>query len=303
MKVRTSNEFSNKDLRTVNQWAKVYKTPINGDMGINLWTNGHCCKSMKYYSVEEVRDMTEEEIENTKNEKRLERKEKAEQKKIRVKKSAERQAEQIRSETEYQTRISLGKTIGSDLIRRASENFNVDDLDPIDLIVFDTETTGVDSSNNEIIQISIIDGLGNILLNSYVKPYWSNNWDEAAKIHHITPEMVADAPYPHELVSKVLTIFESAKTLVAYNGEFDLRFLEAWGVKPNKNQKIVDVMKMFAPIYGEWNEYFGNYKWQPLTKCASHYGYEFKAHDSLEDVRATLYCYNKIISKRVINEN
>lgn len=52
-------------------------------------------------------------------------------------------------------------------------------------------------------------------------------------------------------------------------------------------------MIMFAEIYGEWNERRGSYKWQSLTKCATYYGYEFKAHDSLEDVKATLYCYKK----------
>lgn len=53
-------------------------------------------------------------------------------------------------------------------------------------------------------------------------------------------------------------------------------------------------MLAFAEIYGEWNEYYGNYKWQSLSKCAEYYGYTFKAHDSLEDVKATLYCYKKM---------
>lgn len=56
----------------------------------------------------------------------------------------------------------------------------------------------------------------------------------------------------------------------------------------------IDPMIMFAEIYGEWNERRGSYKWQSLTKCATYYGYEFKAHDSLEDVKATLYCYKKM---------
>ena len=40
--------------------------------------------------------------------------------------------------------------------------------------------------------------------------------------------------------------------------------------------------------------YFGDYKWQKLSTAASYYGYKFKAHDSLEDVRATLYVYKKL---------
>lgn len=58
-------------------------------------------------------------------------------------------------------------------------------------------------------------------------------------------------------------------------------------------------MIMFAEIYGEWNERRGSYKWQSLTKCATYYGYEFKAHDSLEDVKATLYAIKRCVRRNV----
>lgn len=53
------------------------------------------------------------------------------------------------------------------------------------------------------------------------------------------------------------------------------------------------VMREFASIYGEWSDRFGC-KWKSLGVCARYFDYSFDAHDSLEDVRATLYCYNKI---------
>ena len=56
-------------------------------------------------------------------------------------------------------------------------------------------------------------------------------------------------------------------------------------------------MMDFAPIYGEWSEYHGDYKWQSLSTCAAYYGYDWgedKAHDSLADCKATLFCYNRI---------
>ena len=67
-------------------------------------------------------------------------------------------------------------------------------------------------------------------------------------------------------------------------------------------EKWIDPMIMFAEIYGEWNERRGSYKWQSLTKCATYYGYEFKAHDSLEDVKATLYAYKKMREKEILRE-
>ena len=42
--------------------------------------------------------------------------------------------------------------------------------EPIDLIVVDTETTGLDASIDELLQVSIIDGDGNTLYNGYFKP-------------------------------------------------------------------------------------------------------------------------------------
>ena len=61
------------------------------------------------------------------------------------------------------------------------------------IIVFDTETTGV-TEDDEIIQLSIIDGNGKTLINEYVHPYWKKDWAAAARVNGITPEMVKDAP-------------------------------------------------------------------------------------------------------------
>lgn len=70
--------------------------------------------------------------------------------------------------------------------------------------------------------------------------------------------------------------------------------LEKWGISTDTKQKY-DVMEHFAPVYDERNSNFENYKWQKLTTCAGYFGYEFNAHDSLEDVKATLYAYRKLI--------
>ena len=60
------------------------------------------------------------------------------------------------------------------------------------------------------------------------------------------------------------------------------------------NERVYDVMSVFAEVYGEYSDYHGGYKWQKLTVAANYFGYKFHAHDSLEDVRATLHCYKKI---------
>ena len=166
-------------------------------------------------------------------------------------------------------------------------------------VVFDVETTGFDSSCDEILSISIIDGENNVLFNSYVKPYFHDSWEAAQAVHGILPEVVASAPYPHEIFKQVKAIFDSADVLIAYNGTFDMRFLSRWTIDFSLESKVYhDVMLLFAPIYKEWNEQYGNYKWQKLSTCAAYYGYDFNAHDSLEDVRATLFCFNKIMEDK-----
>ena len=84
--------------------------------------------------------------------------------------------------------------------------------------------------------------------------------------------------------------------IVGYNGSFDLGFLE--GLYSLENKQVIDVMELFAPIYGEVSEKYGGYKWQKLQNCADYFGYKFKTHDSYEDAKATLYCYHKIMERK-----
>ena len=159
-------------------------------------------------------------------------------------------------------------------------------------VVFDVETTGLDCGVDEIIQFSAIDENENILLSTYVKPEHTVSWPDAQRINGITPEMAADAPLFKEIREKVQHIFDEAEELIAYNGIFDIGFLQAAGIQFDfTRQYLYDVMLEFAPVYGEWSDYHGDYKWQKLITCAAYYGYGFNAHDSLEDVKATLYCY------------
>lgn len=164
-------------------------------------------------------------------------------------------------------------------------------------IVIDTETTGLSSDYDEILQLSIIDNNGNTLYNQYFRPQNCNEWEQAQAVNGISPDMVKDCPSIAAELPKIQAIFSSVRKIVGYNTFFDLDFLLAGGVDIAEDTEIVDVMRDFAEIYGEWNDYFGNYKWQKLTTRADYYGYDWgddTAHDSLSDCRATLYCYNQM---------
>ena len=171
------------------------------------------------------------------------------------------------------------------------------------LIVVDTETTGLNPSEDELLQVSIIDDSNNVLLDTYCKPQKTSTWPGAESVNHISPEMVSDAPAITDLIGEINQIVKNADVICGYNTSFDLGFLKSAGLTLDRDPDIIDVMKLFAPIYGEWNDYYEDYKWQKLTTCALYYGYDWNArgidaHNSLADCYATLYCYNKIMEER-----
>ena len=171
------------------------------------------------------------------------------------------------------------------------------------IICLDIETTGVDKTKDEIVQLSLINGNGKVLFNSYIKPTNHAEWPEAEAIHGITPGMVANNPTIMDVLPAINAILANAELIVGYNSDkFDIPFLKNNGVIFPTNVTTTDVMLEFAPIYGEWNDYHKSYRWQKLTTCAKYYGYEFKAHDSLEDVRATLYCFYRIAEEYASGE-
>lgn len=163
-------------------------------------------------------------------------------------------------------------------------------------VVLDFETTGLDADCNEILQVSAIDQDGNTLINEYCKPEFTTEWHEAEQIHGISPSAVKNKKHFKEYVEKLSDILSSTEQIIIYNAEFEISFLKKYKVKFNKN--IYDLMLKFASIYGEWNSYWESYTWQKLSVCCSYYGYYLgNAHDSLEDCKATLYCYYKVINK------
>lgn len=173
------------------------------------------------------------------------------------------------------------------------------------ILCFDVETTGLSLEEDEILHLSIVDGTGKTVFNEYIKPTRHESWDGAEAIHGISPSDVADKPTIEEYRDIINDIFKGAKLLVGYNNiYFDNAFLKKAGIQYPEDIKMYDVMLKFIPIYGEWNEMRQDYKWQKLAKCAEYYGFhgDGQFHDSLEDVRATLYCFNSMISEGQVKE-
>ena len=111
--------------------------------------------------------------------------------------------------------------------------------------------------------------------------------------------MVEDAPRISEKIAEINGILASAGTIIGYNTSFDLDFLSNNGLILPDDIEIIDVMQDFAPVFGEWSDYYEGYKWQKLTTAAAYYGYDWdnrpeRAHNSLADCFATLHVYQKM---------
>ncbi|HFJ9318690.1 TPA: exonuclease domain-containing protein [Bacillus tropicus] len=125
-------------------------------------------------------------------------------------------------------------------------------------VILDTETTGL-TLRDQIIEISVIDLAGKILLNSLVKPTIIIP-AEATSIHGITNEMVHGAPSWTTIYKELLEV-TVGKTILIYNAEFDLGMIENTCIANNvefKDFKSTCVMKMYA-------DYADSKKWISLS--------------------------------------
>ena len=96
---------------------------------------------------------------------------------------------------------------------------------------------------------------------------------------------------------QIQRIIKSADLIVGYNLDFDLNFLKKEEIK-FFNIDTFDVMIKFSLIYGEFDRR-RKYKYQKLKTCCAFYGYskEIDFHNSLEDAKATLFCYLEMIKE------
>lgn len=154
---------------------------------------------------------------------------------------------------------------------------------PEEVIVLDTETTGF-REDDEIIQLSGIDGYGREVLNVFLRPEKKTSWPQAEAVNHISPEMVRNCRTMSESRPHLQNFLNNYKCIVGYNIPFDIKMLNQSGIS-TKHMVSVDVMKLYVKHYGVWRN--GRYA-AKLVEAAEHYDYDFGAHDSLEDVKATL---------------
>ena len=301
-----------KDIKTERQWAKKGFVAVSEECGIFLWANYFHNGWFKYLHVSEVRKAAQEELDALFSDEKQRRNQNA--RKYRLKKIQEQEQERRElSETIGELEQALERVHGElrngkrgfqELCKILCSKLEICNVPTSDVIVIDTETTGFSAKQDELLQVSILDGnTGSTLFHSYVKPSFAGDWEDAEKINGIGPQTVQDAPFIFELLPAINSIVSKAKMLIGYNTSFDRGFLETYGVDFSSVETFVDVMEDFAVVYGDYNEYHNSFTWKDLETCAAYFGYDWgedTAHDSLADCKATLYCYNELQKEEYI---
>ncbi|WP_391591429.1 3'-5' exonuclease [Yersinia similis] len=185
--------------------------------------------------------------------------------------------------------IKAGKSLCKLSVKRHAKKWLKDNS-----LILDTETTGLDD-DAEIIEISIIDCTGKILLDTLVKPIKAIP-AEATAIHGITNDMVADAPTWRDIHYQFMTLTND-RTLLIYNALFDSRLIFQTAAANNcpvpEKKYIFDaecVMESYAKYYGQWDQKRNKFKWQRLSNAAEQQGVAIDGtpHRALADCKTTL---------------
>lgn len=167
-----------------------------------------------------------------------------------------------------------------------------------DFVVLDTETHDM---HGYVCQVAVVAPDGDILFQSLIKPPDPIE-PGAQSVHGISNEQVADAPELCDpaVAAELLAALEGT-TIIGWNVQYDLNALMRTAQHYTGNPHMMrlraalnlagaeDAMQIFAPIYGEWNDYHQSYTWQKLTTAAAYYGISSDgAHDAAADALMTL---------------
>ena len=118
-------------------------------------------------------------------------------------------------------------------------------MDRARILFFDLELTGF-YDRDEILSITIVDGFGELIMDTLVKPVRTTKWKKTEKIHGITPEMVADAPTLEELTPKIKEIFANADRIIAYGVSTDYSHIKYIYETPEERDALHDKVRCCA---------------------------------------------------------
>lgn len=163
---------------------------------------------------------------------------------------------------------------------------------PTDYCVIDIETTGLDASIDDAIEVAIVKVRNNSIIAKYDSLIYTDNYITSfiTNLTGITQEEIDDAPKP-EFVWKQVLDFIGNDILIAHNANFDINFIYDELLEndlPALENNFVDTLRLSRLTYKD----FENHKLQTLVTNLNINVQP--THRALDDVYATFELYKNI---------
>jgi len=152
----------------------------------------------------------------------------------------------------------------------------------IDWFVLDTETTGPDRDEDEIVEIAVLDSEGSEIIDCLVRPTCEIS-DGAKEVHGIGAQKLKGCPSMKHLHPN-LTSLLCRETVLIYNRSFDGPVIEnsfsARSIRINSNDwDLRCVMEAYAMAEGEWSDEYDSFSWVSLEQACRERGVSFEGTD------------------------
>lgn len=165
----------------------------------------------------------------------------------------------------------------------------IESIEPRRIAFLDCETTGLNPTQDEIIELSIVDGTGAIVYSQRFEPLRIKHWPYAQMVNGIAPADVAGLPHIAGCVHYISRIFNRFDAIIGYNVGFDLGFIRAAGIDTCGITQIGDAMDDISndPHDGQSCPWIESSRLR-LCEACRRFGFEsVNFHNSISDSLAT----------------
>lgn len=169
-------------------------------------------------------------------------------------------------------------------------------MDKKRVLFFDLELTGF-YDHDEILSITIIDGTGDMIMDTLVRPVHTKKWTRTEKIHGITPDMVVDAPTLEELTPKIKEIFANADNIIAYGVSTDFSHIKYIYATEDEREDLHKKVRCCANEYVRYiHEHRPDLQHASLIDAMEAFGIEWEGvpHSSVADTFACRKVWNTL---------
>lgn len=283
--------------KTPLNWAKEGYVAKRGRKPVTRWTNCYCQHTSEFLSSEDVKHNPEAAFRVLQQEK--DRLNAIRREKARIKRQ------------ELQEQKARYRKNSKDWEKYLSKNSKV--------LVFDTETSGLDPQENDILSLSwqLVDASKDweVLQERTCYFDWvsaARTSEEAIEVNGLTRERLAELGTMErsEGIAEFGEVLEKAQLLVAHNGVFDKNFVISLAQQENCapvikeiGKPMYDTMKRMAGYCG-LRRYNGRLKWPRLSElayCLKIDDSDIDYHQSSADVELTKRCFVKIVETGLDN--